>query len=106
VLGALPLALATGAGAESRIAIGVVVIGGLLLSSLITLFLTPVLYHLLAGFTQPVNAVQQRLTAQLNDASEASRSAPRLAGAMGTLGEVGEDSRRAVVLQKRHEIDG
>ncbi len=66
VLGALPLALATGAGAESRIAIGVVVIGGLLLSTVLTLFLTPVLYHLLAGFTQPVNAVQQRLTAQLN----------------------------------------
>ncbi len=103
VLGALPLALATGAGAESRIAIGVVVIGGLLLSSLITLFLTPVLYHLLAGFTQPVNAVQQRLTAQLD---EASRNAPRLAGAMGARGEVGEGPRRAAVLQKRHEIDG
>ncbi|HHW77460.1 MAG TPA: efflux RND transporter permease subunit [Xanthomonadaceae bacterium] len=67
VLGALPLALATGAGAESRIAIGVVVIGGLLLSTALTLFLTPVLYHLLAGFTQPVNAIQQRLTAQLRD---------------------------------------
>jgi multidrug efflux pump len=103
VLGALPLALASGAGAESRIAIGVVVIGGLLLSSLLTLFLTPVLYHLLAGFTQPVNAIQQRLTVQLNDAL---RNAPRLAGAAGTRGEVGEGSRRAVVLQKRHEIDG
>lgn len=69
VLGALPLALASGAGAESRIAIGVVVIGGLLLSTVLTLFLTPVLYHLLAGFTQPVNAVQQRLTAQLQRAA-------------------------------------
>ncbi len=75
VLGALPLALATGAGAESRIAIGVVVIGGLLLSTLLTLFLTPVLYDLLAGFTRPVNAVQQRLTAQLN------RAAPPATGA-------------------------
>jgi multidrug efflux pump len=80
VLGALPLALATGAGAESRIAIGVVVIGGLLLSSLITLFLTPVLYHLLAGFTKPVNAIQQRLTAQLHDAR---RGTPREVGAVG-----------------------
>ena len=75
VLGALPLALATGAGAESRIAIGVVVIGGLLLSTALTLFLTPVLYDLLAGFTRPVNAVQQRLTAQLN------RVAPPASGA-------------------------
>ena len=68
VLGALPLALATGAGSESRIAIGVVVIGGLLLSTALTLFLTPVLYDLLARFTQPVNAIQQRLTAQLDQA--------------------------------------
>ncbi|MDG4554398.1 MAG: efflux RND transporter permease subunit [Candidatus Competibacter sp.] len=65
VLGALPLALAAGAGAESRIAIGVVVIGGLLLSTALTLFLTPVLYDLLARFTQPVNAIERRLTAQL-----------------------------------------
>jgi len=66
VLGALPLALATGAGSESRTAIGVVVIGGLLLSTVLSLFLTPVLYDRLAGLTRPVNAVQQRLTAQLN----------------------------------------
>lgn len=69
ILGALPLAMATGAGAESRIAIGVVVIGGLLLSTALTLFLTPVLYDLLARFTRPVNAVQQRLTAQLRQDS-------------------------------------
>ena len=69
ILGALPLAMATGAGAESRIAIGVVVIGGLLLSTVLTLFLTPVLYDLLARFTRPVNAVQQRLTAQLRQDS-------------------------------------
>jgi multidrug efflux pump len=73
VLGALPLALASGAGAESRIAIGVVVIGGLLLSTIVTLFLTPVLYHLLAGFTRPVNAIQQRLTAQLGFATPSMR---------------------------------
>ncbi|NMQ18999.1 efflux RND transporter permease subunit [Candidatus Competibacter phosphatis] len=71
VLGAVPLALATGAGAESRIAIGVVVIGGLLLSTTLTLFLTPVLYDLLARFTRPVNAIERRLTAQLRDAAPA-----------------------------------
>ncbi len=77
VLGALPLALASGAGAESRIAIGVVIIGGLLLSTLVTLFLTPVLYDWLGGFTRPVNAIQQRLTAQLQGAASSAASDQR-----------------------------
>jgi multidrug efflux pump len=46
VLGAVPLVLAFGAGAESRISIGVVIIGGFLAASALTLFLTPVLYDL------------------------------------------------------------
>jgi multidrug efflux pump len=70
ILGALPLALASGAGAESRTAIGVVVIGGLGLSTLITLFLTPVLYELAGRFTKPVNAMQQRLNEQLAQAEQ------------------------------------
>jgi multidrug efflux pump len=61
ILGAVPLALATGAGAESRAAIGIVVIGGLALASLLTLFVTPVLYDLLARFTRPVNAIEKEL---------------------------------------------
>ena len=43
-LGALPLILSSGAGAEARNAIGWVIFGGLGLSSLFTLFLTPVIY--------------------------------------------------------------
>ena len=53
MLGAVPLVLATGAGAESRAAIGIVIIGGLGIASLLTLFVTPVLYDLLARFTRP-----------------------------------------------------
>ncbi|MDA1118331.1 MAG: efflux RND transporter permease subunit [Proteobacteria bacterium] len=49
VLGALPLALATGAGAESRQTIGWVVVGGLLLGTFFTLFIIPTAYALLAG---------------------------------------------------------
>jgi multidrug efflux pump len=45
ILGTLPLALATGAGAESRRPIGVVVIGGLLFSTAFTLVMIPVLYR-------------------------------------------------------------
>jgi len=48
ILAALPLALATGAGAAGRRHIGLVVIGGLLVSTLLTLFLVPVVYTLLA----------------------------------------------------------
>ena len=47
VLGAVPLALATGAGAESRSPIGWVIVGGLLLGTLLTLFVIPAAYTLL-----------------------------------------------------------
>ena len=49
VLGALPLALATGAGAESRQQIGWVIVGGLLLGTFFTLFVVPTVYTLLAS---------------------------------------------------------
>ncbi len=49
ILGALPLALATGAGAAGRRQIGVVLIGGLLVSTIVTLFLVPAAYTILSG---------------------------------------------------------
>lgn len=66
VLGAVPLVLAWGAGAESRIAIGSVIVGGLGLALVLTLFLTPVLYDLLAGFTKPRSAIEKALEAELS----------------------------------------
>jgi len=47
VFGALPLALAMGAGAEARQAIGWVIVGGLLVGTLFTLFVIPTAYSLL-----------------------------------------------------------
>jgi multidrug efflux pump len=47
ILGAMPLALATGAGAESRQAIGVAVVGGLFFSTLFTLVVIPVVHYAL-----------------------------------------------------------
>lgn len=63
ILGAWPLAAATGAGAESREALGVVVIGGMTLSTLVTLYAIPALYLLLAPYTRPVGEIARRLSA-------------------------------------------
>ncbi|HYO28406.1 MAG TPA: efflux RND transporter permease subunit, partial [Azonexus sp.] len=54
VLGALPLALASGAGAESRQQIGWVIVGGLLLGTFFTLFVVPTVYTLLAARKTPL----------------------------------------------------
>jgi len=56
VLGALPLALAHGAGAESRSSIGWVIVGGMLLGTLLTLFVIPLATALLMRDTAPEGA--------------------------------------------------
>ena len=49
VLGILPMAMATGAGAESRIAMGIAVVGGMVCSTLLTLFVIPAIYTYLSA---------------------------------------------------------
>lgn len=49
IFGALPIAFALGAGAESRVPLGVVVVGGLTFSLILTLFVIPVMYILMAN---------------------------------------------------------
>jgi multidrug efflux pump len=44
VLGAVPLALGSGEGAELRVPLGISIVGGLLLSQLLTLYTTPVVF--------------------------------------------------------------
>ena len=70
VLGAMPLALATGAGAESRASIGWVIVGGVTFSTILSLLLVPALYNLLARFTKPSSHVADRLRGLENEYDE------------------------------------
>ncbi|MCW5628254.1 MAG: efflux RND transporter permease subunit [Rhodoferax sp.] len=71
VLGAVPLVLGSGPGAESRAAIGWVIFGGLSLAAVFTLFLTPVVYLGLARFSQPRAHQGERLAREMQSASDA-----------------------------------
>ena len=67
VVGAVPLALAGGAGAAARGAIGVVIVFGVSLATLITLVLIPILYTKLARFTGSPDSVGRQLAQQMGD---------------------------------------
>ena len=70
VLGGLPLLLASGAGSEARAVLGAIIVGGLGLATLATLFVTPVAYLLLAGFSRSRAAETELLTAELQQATQ------------------------------------
>jgi multidrug efflux pump len=60
VLGALPIALALGASAQSRVSLGIVIIGGLLFSLVLTLFVVPALYTYLSTVKRRVELPVER----------------------------------------------
>ena len=60
LLGAVPIALGYGAGGEARQPLGLVVVGGLLFSQLVTLYLTPVFYTYMAGVLEKIQRHKQR----------------------------------------------
>jgi multidrug efflux pump len=67
IFGVLPIAIGLGAGAESRRPLGLAVVGGLLFSTFLTLIVVPVVYNLLAPFTQaekPDNVLEVRERAE------------------------------------------
>lgn len=61
VLGGLPLVITSGAGAEARIAVGWVIVGGLGFATVFTLFLTPVLYRRIAVWGAEPGGAAKRL---------------------------------------------
>ncbi|MEQ9053983.1 MAG: efflux RND transporter permease subunit [Roseovarius confluentis] len=69
VLGGVPLILSNGAGAEAREALGWVIVGGLGLATVSTLFLTPVAYLLLAGFSKTRRSEHEMLERELSHAA-------------------------------------
>jgi hydrophobic/amphiphilic exporter-1 (mainly G- bacteria), HAE1 family len=68
IFGTLPIALGTGAGAELRQPLGIAVVGGLVLSQLLTLYITPVIYLYLDRVDR---LLKRRLEPQLAEVEEA-----------------------------------
>jgi multidrug efflux pump len=66
VAGAMPLMLASGAGAGSRQAIGVVIVWGVSLATLLTLFVIPVFYTAFAKRTRSPLAISRELETQMH----------------------------------------
>ncbi|MEP3046459.1 MAG: efflux RND transporter permease subunit [Roseibium sp.] len=65
VAGSIPLVLASGAGAEARIAVGWVVVGGLGVATIFTLFLTPAVYRIIATWSKAPGAAEARQKQEL-----------------------------------------
>jgi len=63
--GSLPLLLSSGAGSETRVVIGTVILYGVIAATLFTLFIVPVAYDLLARRTGSPKVVERRLTKEL-----------------------------------------
>jgi HAE1 family hydrophobic/amphiphilic exporter-1 len=86
LMGTLPIALGHGAGAEARRPLGIAVVGGLVFSQIITLYITPVIYTYFDALQARLGRrpVRERVTAPAEDAAPA----PRPAGAMARVREV------------------
>jgi len=71
LMGTLPLVITSGAGSETRTVIGVVILFGVALSAILTLFVVPLAYQLIARKTATPGATSRRLESALADEGEA-----------------------------------
>jgi HAE1 family hydrophobic/amphiphilic exporter-1 len=73
IMGAIPIALGLGAGAEARQPLGIAVAGGLFISQILTLYITPVIYLYLEKCQEFAMALPARLrgTSETGDAAPA-----------------------------------
>lgn len=65
--GAIPLILAFGPGAEARLVIGITLFSGVIVATLFTLFVVPVAYNLLAGYTGSSKRIKQQLEREITE---------------------------------------
>ena len=95
ILGAIPLALATGAGGESRRAIGAAVVGGLLFSTVFTLLVVPAIYVFVVrigdrlGLSTVPPLVELDLDDRTGAGSDGEKGTPQLGDGVGAAGVAG-----------------
>jgi len=78
LFGALPIMVGTGAGAELRQPLGIAVVGGLIISQALTLYITPVIYIYLDRVDR---MLKRRLEPQLEEVPETPRTRPEVVAA-------------------------
>jgi multidrug efflux pump len=78
LLGALPLVVATGPGSELRRPLGMTIIGGLLVSQMLTLYTTPVIYLLLDRLHKRLGGKRQKAVAPAGESPSPATSSPAI----------------------------
>jgi multidrug efflux pump len=72
ILGFLPIALALGAGAESRMSMGIAVVGGMLVSTVLTLYVVPTIYSYISKDKKPAVPLEESSEALFSEKNPAS----------------------------------